>query len=165
MLRSLGLMILVLTSLSCSRVILKTSDEEGTRHITLPFSVLKAALHFSDEGDFTIEDLGGVDENFDLRAIAKALHEPGADKMSFSMTSEDADIQARVVGRSLDIESRSKKEESSVTLHLPVSVIDLFARAGDRPVTADQLLDAIKRQKGVLLDIVDEDGRSQILIR
>lgn len=163
--RLLILSILALTTLSCSRLILKTTDEEGSRHITLPFSVLKTALHFSDAGEFEIEDLGGVDEQFDLRAIAAALRQPGAEQMSFSMTSEDSELQARVVGRSLDIESRSKTDDASVTVHLPIAVLDLFAKAGDRPVAANDVLDAIKRQKGVLLDIVDEDGRSQIIIR
>ncbi len=163
--RALIFSLLALTTFSCSRVMIKSTDEEGTHHLTVPFSALKAALQFSEAGELTIEDLGGVDESLDLRAIAKALREPGAEKMSFSMSSEDSEIEARIAGRSFSIESRSKQEDSSVTLNLPLALLDLFAEAGERPVSSSKMLDAIKRQKGVLLDVKDEDGWRQIVIK
>lgn len=163
--RAVVLSLLVVSTFSCSRVMIKSTDEDGSHQLTVPFSVLKAALQFSDSGELTIEDLGGVDESLDLRAIAKALREPGADKMSFSMSSEDSEIKASIAGRSFNVESRSKQEDSTVTLHLPLAVLELFAEAGEQPISGSKMLDAIKRQKGVLLDVRDEDGWRQIVIK
>jgi len=164
----LPLLLLVVPVVGCARVTLRYEEDGERRHITLPFSALEAALRFSDEGRLEIEDLAGISEEIDLVALAQAFRTEEGRKSRVEMQSDGMQLQASVVGKAFRVDMREDDGDQHVTLNLPLMVLDVLAdadAAGAETLSTQKILRAFKKQKGVLLSVVDEDSRIEVVIK
>ncbi len=158
------LLCLVLFATACARVSVRIHEGDEKRSITVPFALVKAAFRLSDEGELEIDDLGGINEEFNLLELAKAFKEDG-DKIKIEMTQGETHFLAAKQGNSFRITMEEPEEDRRVTLNLPMSLIETLAESEDQTVHANTLLKCLKRHKGVLVEVSEPGELIQIVMK
>lgn len=162
-----NLILLAIASLmmftGCKRVSVKVQSDDENIRMVMPFFVLKQALNFSNDAVLEIDDLGGVDQEIDLRAIAKALHEDG-DKVRLSINQDGAQIEGRKVGNAFRISVHEHEER--VTLNLPMTLMAQIATMKDNEsIDGRDLAKALANFSGELIHVDGPDEKVSISIR
>ncbi len=132
--------------------VLISEDGEPTRRVTVPFSLVKGAIYLSDEDEFVLEDLGGVNSSIDLHALAKALHED-ADRVQIDLKQDGTSFSARKIGRVFQVTIDDDVEESQITLNLPLTLVSALEKNDFQKVDTRAMMRALTRYRGVLVEI------------
>lgn len=156
----LGLMMAVT---GCKNVSIHVKNQDEDVHLAVPIFVLKQALKFSDDAVLEIDDLGGVDQEIDLGAIAKALRQDGQ-SVRFSMTRDGRTIDGRKIGNVFCV--KIVGEEEKVTLNLPMALMEKLADLQDgEAVDSSALVASLAKFSGELMHVESPDETVSISIR
>ncbi len=163
--KTIVLLILGLTMLGCKTVSIHVSGEGEDVHFYAPFSMIKTALSFSDDEVLELDDLAGVDQEIDLRALARALREDG-DKMMIHIEEGDQVIHGEMKGDVFHIAIDDPEEESKVQLNLPMDLVARIAdsRDGEALRTSD-FLKSLRHYSGVLIQVDSPYEKVKIALR
>ncbi len=147
----------------CKMVSIHVDDGEDRVRLAVPFWLFQKAVTLSDEGHFRIDDLGGVNQDIDLRQVAKALHEQGD---LFKLEYREGDTLVRGAKHGdvfrLNIDEGSGEK---VTLNLPMGLIQTIAEDPDGVVDTRDVLRAFRRYRGSLVEIRDGSEYVRIMLR
>lgn len=165
MLPRMMILLMVLMTVACARVTLRYEEDGERRQITLPFAAVEAAFRFSEDGALEIDDLGGISEEIDLVALAKALRTEGADQIKLEMRHEDGLMKAGVHRGAFRIQVFEDDSDHQVTLNLPLAMLDVLAEAEQKPASTHKLLRALKKHKGLLMEVREDDFLTQVIIK
>ena len=158
------LLFLVLGLIGCKTVSIRVKSEDDNIRLVVPFSLVKAAIRWSGEGVINIDDLGGVDQEIDLRALAIAMREQG-DKVMIDVRDGDSVIHGQKVGDVFRITIDEPEEDTRVLVNLPFSFIEQIAESENGVYRAADLFKALKSYSGVLIDIRSPDESVKIVLR
>lgn len=149
------LLTMALVCVGCKTVTVRVAEEgEKTRKITVPFSLVKTAIRFTDANEIEIEDLGGFDSTIDLGELATALRESGPNQLKLHIEQEDTIIDAYKSGNVFKVNMNNEWEESTVVLNLPLALLDKIADAQTSgTVDTRDLMRAFRGYKGVFVEM------------
>lgn len=152
--RTIGLLMISAVLLSGCKTVSVVISEEGepTRRVVVPFSLVKRAIYFSSEDTLVLEDLGGVSSSIDLGALAKAIHEDG-DRVQIELHEGGTTMIARKKGQVFEVKIEDEDEESHITLNLPLTLMTALAKNESGRASTKELLRALKRYSGILVEI------------
>jgi len=152
---------LILTG--CKWVSIHVEDGDDNIRMAVPFFLFKKAVQLSDQGHFRIDDLGGVNQDIDLRKVAKALREDGS---RFKLEYREADSLVRGVKHG-DVFRLTVDEDSGeqVTVNFPMALIDILAEDEDGVITTREAMRAFRRYRGVLVEVRDGSEHVRIALR
>ena len=147
----------------CKRVSIRVKSDDENIRMVMPFFVLKQALNFTDDAILEIDDLGGVDQDIDLRAIAKALHQDG-DSVRIAINQDGARIEGRKVGNAFRISV--DEDDERVTLNLPMKLMTRIATMQDHEsMNGNDLVKALSDFSGELIHVDGPEETVSISIR
>lgn len=149
---------------ACKRVSLQIEGDEPAR-ITLPMFVIFQALRFTDEDVLEIDDLGGVDEDIPMRAIAQAIRN-GGDQIKVDFRQGDTRIIGEKRGGVFHIQMDNPEEEERLRLNLPENLmLALLESQEEGQINQRRIKRALKRYSGVLLEAESPYERVRIVLR
>ena len=154
-------LIVAMSLVGCKTISVRVNSADENINLRVPFAMVKSAVSFSN-GSVSIEDLAGVDQEIDLRAIARALKQDG-DKVRIEVTEEDTHMLGKMEGNVFSIKMQAPDEK--VTLNLPMSLVHKIAET-DRgeTLTGRDFMRALRKHKGVLVQVESEDETVKISI-
>ena len=157
------LLLVCLIPQACKRVSLQIDGDEPTR-ITLPLFVVFQAMRFSDGDVLEIDDLGGVDEDIPLKAIAQAIRD-GGDQIKVAYRDGDTQIKGEKLGNVFHIEMDNPGDEERLRLNLPEDLMLALLDSQEGQINQSRVKRALKRFSGVLLEVESPDERIRIVLR
>jgi hypothetical protein len=159
--KALFLIALVVLMAGCKTVSVRVKSEDENIKLVVPFFLVKTAVSFSDDQVLEIDDLGGVDQDIDLAALAMAIREDG-DKVKFEINEGENTIYGRKVGRVFRVNMNSPDED--VELNLPLALMDRIADAQEKnkPIRTNDLVRALRKYRGVLVSVRSPDETVEI---
>ena len=147
----------------CKTVSVRVTSEDENIRLAVPFALVKQGLKFSD-GQIELDDLGGVDQEIDLRKLAKALSEDG-DRIRFEIKQDDQTIIAKKVGNVFRINIDEPESDTRVTVNLPMRLMERIAEVGDKgSLSASAMMNCLKNYSGVLLEVDSPDEQVRIAL-
>ena len=154
---------LCLLSLGCKRVSVQIEGDDPLR-FTVPLFVVFQALKFTDDDVLEIDDLGGVDEEIPLKAIAEAIRN-GGDQMKLDYREGGSHITAEKIDHVFHIQMEDAESEERVQLRLPENLMTAIATAEDGQLNQRKIKRALKKFSGVLLEVESPHERIRIILR
>lgn len=162
--RILSLCLLIFFTVSCRRMVIHV-EEGGERHVVpVPFLVLKQAIRLSDADTLEIEDLGGIDQSIDLRAIAKAI-ESGGERTKIQVRQGETTMFGRVDGSLFRIHIDSPEEHTKVDINLPLEIFEIVAEQKGETLQTEKLLRCFKGYRGTLIEVKEPDTNVKIVLK
>lgn len=160
----LGMLALCLVTSACKRVQIHQMDGDDHFRMTVPMFVIFQALRYTDEDVLEIDDLGGIDEEIPLYALAEAIRD-GNDKIKVEMRQGDTHVLGEKRGNVFHISMNNPDEEAKLNMNLPVSLLDALMESNEGEVDARLVKRALKRYSGVLLEVESPDEVLRIIIK
>ena len=155
---------IALLCIGCKTVTVRVKEDgEKLRKITVPFSLVKSAIRFTDANQLEIDDLGGFDSTIDLTELAMAIRESGPNQVKLHIEQEDLVIDAYKKGDVFRVDMNNEWEESTVVLNLPLKLLEKIADAKDSgTVETRDLMKAFRRYRGVFVEVKSPDEEVSI---
>jgi len=164
--RQITALLILLTCLvpqACKRVSLQIDGDEPAR-ITLPMFVIFQAMRFTDDDVLEIDDLGGVEEEIPMKAIAQAIRD-GGDQIKVSFRQGNTRILGEKRGGVFHIEMDSPEDEERLRMNIPEDLMLALLESQEGHVNQRRVKRALKRYSGVLLEVESPYERVRIVLR
>lgn len=147
--------LVALICVGCKTVTVRVAEDgEPMRKITVPFTFVKSAIRFTDTDQIEIDDLGGFDSTIDLAELATAIRDAGPNQLKIHIEQEDTVIDGYKAGNVFRVQMNNSWEENTVTLNLPLALMDKIADGKERGhLDSRDLLKAFRRYKGVFVEM------------
>ena len=158
------LALFVIGLIGCKTVSIRVTSEDENIRLVVPFSLVKAAIRWSGEDVIEIDDLGGVDQEINLRALAQALREQG-DQVKIHVREGDSVMRGEKVGDVFRITVDQPEEDTRVTINFPLSFMERIAESDQGVYRTADLFHALKSYSGVLIDVQSPDETVKIVLR
>ena len=154
----------VVSLTGCKFLSVSVDSEDEHVRVVVPWAVAKAAFRFS-EGRIELDDLGGVDRDIDLKAIARALREDG-DRVKLHIRDGNAEIRGEKRGDVFQICIDDPDEETRVRINMPMDVMAMVAEAGDQGhISSGRFMSGFRNYRGVLVEVESPDERVRIALK
>lgn len=154
-----------LLMVGCKTVTVHVDDGVDSFKMKVPFAMVQRAISFSDEDVLEIDDLAGVNQEIDFKALAQALRDNG-DGMKVHFQDGDSVIHGEVQGQVFNLSIDNPEEEQMVRVNLPMTLISKMADAesGDTLRSSD-FLKALRNYSGVLVQVESPEENVKISLR